>query len=149
MREAKLFLALFLALACGACSTLQHPPADLAATLRQQADAWDSAIIAKDMDAVGGNMAESFRHIDSEGRLSNKAEFLAGITSPKLVILPYTPQDVEIRFYGDTAVFTGSTELHGTWDGKPFVTHYRYTDVYARQEGRWRVVSVQTTEIVK
>lgn len=149
MRAFKLILALSFAVACTACSTMQGPSTSLAATLRQQADAWDSAIVAKDLVAVGQNMAETFRHIDSEGRLSNKTEFLAGITSPKLVIHPYTPEDVEIRFYGNTAVFTGSTELHGSYDGKPFVTHYRYTDVYALQEGRWRVVSVQTTEIVK
>ena len=149
MRAFNLILALSLAVACSGCSTMKAPPASLAATLRQQADAWDSAIVAKDIDAVSRNMADSFRHIDSEGRLSNKAEFVAGITSPKLVIHPYIPEDVEIRLYGDTAVFTGTTELHGTYAGKPFVTHYRYTDVYARQAGRWRVVSVQTTEIAK
>lgn len=142
-------LAIALAFGCSGCATTSVPSASLAVTLRQQADAWDRAIVAKDIAAVSTNMADSFRHIDSEGRLSNKAEFLSGITSPKLVIEPYTPEEVELRIYGDAAVFTGSTLLHGSYAGKPFVTHYRYTDVYARQGGAWRVVSVHTTEIAK
>ncbi|MEO7773690.1 MAG: nuclear transport factor 2 family protein [Steroidobacteraceae bacterium] len=149
MRAAFFLVALALASLCGACATTQSRRANSAVELRHQADAWDRAIVAKDLTAVGQNMAQSFRHIDSEGRLSNKAEFLAGITSAKLVIHPYEPRDVEIRFYGGAAVITGTTELHGTYDGKAFVTQYRYSDVYARESGAWRVVSVQTTEIAK
>jgi ketosteroid isomerase-like protein len=81
--------------------------------------------------------------------LSSKAEFLSGITSDKLVIFPYAPEDVVIRFYGTTALITGTTELRGTYDGKPFTTHYRYTDTYVNESGVWRVVNVQTTEMTE
>lgn len=43
-------------------------------------------------------MADAFQHIDSEGILSNKAQFLTGITSDKLVIQPYGPEHVESVF---------------------------------------------------
>lgn len=133
---------------CG-CMTAPKIDNDQAVKLRQQADAWDRAIVRKDIDAISQNMAESFQQIDSQGNLSNKTEFLSGITSPKLAIFPYEPENVVIRFYGDTALLTGTTNLHGTYNGKPFRTHYRYTDTYVRESGVWRVVQVQTTEISK
>lgn len=133
----------------GGCQSRPATSPTSATELREQADEWDRAIVRKDLKAISQNMAESFQHIDSQGRLSDKADFLAGITSEKLVIQPYEPQHVEIRFYGNAALITGTTRLHGSYDGKPFETHYRYTDVYAREAGTWRVVGVQTTEIEK
>jgi len=35
--------------------------------------------------------------------------------------------------------------MTGTYQGRPFKSHYRYIDTYARQDGRWRVCSVQIT----
>lgn len=149
MRASAAVFVLACTFSLGGCLTTQAPSRLYATVLREQADAWDRAIVGKDLNAIGNNMAESFRHIDSQGRQSNKAEFLSGITSEKLVIHPYEPEDVEIRFYGDAALVTGTTQLSGTYDGKPFKTHYRYTDTYVRQAGSWRVVSVQTTEIAE
>jgi ketosteroid isomerase-like protein len=143
-----LFLALAIMAGAGGCAMAPTANAD-AARLRQQADAWDRAIVRKDRAAIAQNMAESFQQIDSQGNLSDKAGFLSAITSDKLVIFPYAPEDVVIRFYGRTALITGTTLLHGTYGGKPFTTHYRYTDTYANESGVWRVVNVQTTEMSK
>jgi ketosteroid isomerase-like protein len=116
--------------------------------LRAQADAWDAAIIRKDRAAIAANMSDSFMQIGSDGATADKAKFLEGITSDKLVIEPYTVEEFRVRFYGDTALITGRTDMHGSWDGKPFRSHYRFTDTYVREaDGAWRVVNVQTTEV--
>ena len=140
-------LRLIFTVSLGGCVTA--PGHDQAVQLRQQADAWDSAIVRKDVAAISQNMAGSFQQIDSQGNLSSKAEFLSGITAEKLVIHPYEPEDVVIRFYGATALVTGTTNLHGTYNGKPFSTRYRYTDTYVKEAGVWRVVHVQTTEMIR
>lgn len=136
------------AIALSGCLTSQNIN-PTATQLRAQADAWDRAIVRKDVAAISQNMADTFRHIDSEGHLSNKAQFLSGITSDKLVIHPYEPEDVEIRFYGDVAIMTGTTRLQGAYDGKSFKTYYRYSDTYFRESGIWRIINVQTSEIAK
>ena len=149
---------LLLALATGGCALAPtaaspSPPAtlagaELAARLRTQADAWDAAIVRKDRAAIAANMAESFMQIGSDGRVADKAAFLDAITSDKLVIAPYAVEEFRVRFYGDTALITGRTDMHGSWDGKEFRSHYRFTDTYALEaDGAWRVVHVQTTEI--
>jgi ketosteroid isomerase-like protein len=115
--------------------------------LVQQADAWDKAIIRKDSAAIAANMAEDFRQISARGDVASKAAFLEVIMSPRLVINPYTVEDMDVRFYGDVALVSGSTRMTGSWDGKPFGSHYRYVDVYVRKDGQWRVANVQITEI--
>lgn len=115
--------------------------------LIQQANAWDKAIIRKDAAAISANMAEDFRQISARGDVSGKAAFIEAITSPKLVINPYGVEDMDVRFYGDVALVSGRTRMTGSWDGKPFGSHYRYVDVYVRKDGQWRVSSVQITEI--
>ncbi len=115
--------------------------------LVQQADAWDKAIVRKDAAAIAANMAEDFRQISARGDVAGKAAFLEAITSPKLVINPYAVEDMDVRFYGDVALVSGRTRMTGSWDGKPFGSHYRYVDVYVRKDGQWRVASVQITEI--
>jgi len=115
--------------------------------LIQQADAWDKAIVRKDAAAISANMSEDFRQISARGDVSGKAAFIEAITSPKLVINPYGVEDMDVRFYGDVALISGRTRMTGSWDGKPFGSHYRYVDVYVRKDGQWRVASVQITEI--
>lgn len=142
-------VALACALQAGCATAPSRAGDDTVALLTRQAVAWDRAIVRKDRDAIAANMDDGFRQIDSDGGWHDKAGFLAGILDPRLTIAPYTVEDFEIRILGDSALLTGTTDLHGTWDGQPFRTHYRYTDVYAKRDGVWRVVNVQTTRIAE
>jgi ketosteroid isomerase-like protein len=123
--------------------------ANLHAALKAQADAWDAAIVRKDRQAIAKNMSETFLQIGSDGMTADKTQFLQNITSPDLVIEPYTVEDFRIRTYGNTALINGVTDMHGTYEGKPFRVHYRYTDTYVKEGGVWRVVNVQTTRIAE
>ncbi len=139
------FFALGWCLALQACALTT--PADPVAELTRQSHAWDAAIIGKDMPAVAANMASDYRHIRENGAVADGPDFLAAIGSPKLVIDPYTVDDFDVRVYGDVALLTGRTRMSGSFDGKPFKSHYRYIDVYVRRDGSWKVASVQITPI--
>lgn len=121
--------------------------ARLEASLKRQAAAWDVAIISKDRPAIAANMAESFMQIDSDGSTADKRQFIDDVVAEDLTISPYTVENLRIRIYGTTALLTGTTIMHGTFKGKPFTSHYRFTDTYVKQHGRWQVVNVQTTRI--
>jgi len=129
------------------CAASSGALAGDAAALAKQAEAWDKAIIAKDRAAIAANMAPDFRQISWRGELADKAAFLDAIMSPRLSIQPYMVEEQDIRFYGEVALVSGRTRMQGAWDGKPFTSHYRFVDVYARQDGNWRVVSVQITPV--
>jgi len=117
------------------------------AALTKQADAWDKAIVRKDRAAIAANMADDFRSIDGVATVENKTVFVDGLMDPKLTIDPYTVEDFDVRLFGDVALLSGRTRMTGTSDGKPFTSHYRYIDIYARRNGRWQIVSVQITRI--
>lgn len=138
-----------LALLLASMPAIAKESTDLRAVLKAQADAWDTAIVKKDRQAIASNMSETFFQIGSDGATADKAQFLQNLTSPDLVIEPYTVEDFTIRIYGNTALLNGSTDMHGTYQGKPFRTHYRYTDTYVKEGTVWRVVNVQTTRIAE
>jgi ketosteroid isomerase-like protein len=119
----------------------------IVAALTAQADAWDKAIVRKDRAAIEANMADDFRSIDGAGTVETKAAFVAGLMDAKLTIDPYTVEDFDVRLFGDVALLSGRTRMTGTFDGKPFTSHYRYIDVYAKRNGRWQIVSVQITRL--
>ena len=126
MKKRIAFIGAAMALAIGAQA------ASPTEQLVQQADAWDKAIIRKDSAAIAANMSEDFRQISARGDVASKAAFMEVITSPKLIINPYTVEDMDVRFYGDVALVSGRTRMTGSWDGTPFGSHYRYVDVYVR-----------------
>ena len=115
--------------------------------LMAQAVAWDEAIVRKRRAAIEANMAPEFLHIGEDGALSNRAGFLDAILSEHLAIEPYAMDDVQVRVFGDAALLTGTTRMRGAWRGKPFSSHYRFTDTYVRRDGAWRVVQVQITAL--
>ena len=133
---------------CAGCSgLLLAAEPDWQAQLRAQADRWDKAIVARQATEIEANMSEDFRQIDSAGGTRDGQAFLVAILDPKLQIDPYTVEDFDIRRYGDVALLSGRTQMTGHYDGAAFSSHYRYIDVYALQDGQWRVVSVQITPV--
>lgn len=121
--------------------------AALAAELSAQADRWDKAIVRKDRAAIEANMADDFRNIDGSGNVEGKASFVDDLVSPDLTIDPYRVEDFDVRLYGDVALLSGRTRMTGSYQGKPFTSHYRYIDIYARRSGAWKIVSVQISRI--
>jgi ketosteroid isomerase-like protein len=133
------------------CGPLQRPETKAAVVeaLTRQADAWDKAIVKKDRAAVEANMADDFRNIDGAGTVGEKKAFVEGLMDAKLTIDPYTVEDFDVRLFGDTALLSGRTRMTGTFDGKPFTSHYRYIDIYVKSAGQWKIVSVQITRLAQ
>ena len=127
--------------------TPTEDPILTALLLRKQADAWDQAIILKNENAIAANMSDDFRHIDKRGSISDGKTFLREIMSEDLVIHPYSVEDFDVRLYGTCALLCGRTQMTGTYQGKPFQSHYRYIDTYSYANGSWKVVNVQITAI--
>jgi hypothetical protein len=52
-----------------------------------------------------------------------------------------------VRLYGSAAVVTGETRMQGRFGEQAFGAHSRYTHVYVRTNGAWRLASAQGTPI--
>jgi len=57
--------------------------------------------------------------------------------------------DVRVRIYGDAATVTALTTTEGKLMGQEFTTQERATDVFVKEDGRWRCVVSQLTRFTR
>jgi len=86
-------------------------------------------------------LAEDFLCSNPDGSLVGKQAFLAQTARP-VTISGLAIEDVGIRLLGDVAIIHARTSYR-TADGEE--RHGRYTDVWARRDGRWLAVSAHVT----
>lgn len=86
-------------------------------------------------------LAEDFLCSNPDGSLIDRAQFLVQTARP-VTIRGLEAQDVRVRILGDTAIIHARTE-YATADGE--VRHGRYTDIWARRDGRWLAVAAHVT----
>jgi ketosteroid isomerase-like protein len=86
-------------------------------------------------------LASDFRCSNPDGSLLDRNGFLAQTARP-VAISNLAAHDVEIRIFGDVAIIHARTS-YTLPDGGPGAG--RYTDVWARQNGKWLCVSAHVT----
>ena len=86
-------------------------------------------------------LADDFLNSNPDGSLVDRAQFLAQIARPA-TISNREANDVRVRVMGDFAIIHArTTYMHeGGRAGAG-----RYTDIWARREGRWLCVAAQVT----
>jgi ketosteroid isomerase-like protein len=107
---------------------------------------WATAIERQDAAAFERLAGEDFRFIDEDGVL-NRAQYIAARSHNPENVASAIQDQIEVRQYGDAAIATGRSIIHGTREGVSFVYRFRWTDVYVRREGRWQAVSGQLTAL--
>ena len=108
---------------------------------------WATAIERQDAATFERLAAEDFRFIDENGRVLDRAKYIADRSHNPDNVESAVQDEIEVRQYGDAAVATGRSILHGTRDGAPFIYRFRWTGVYVRRAGRWQAISAQLTAI--
>jgi ketosteroid isomerase-like protein len=86
-------------------------------------------------------LADDFLCSNPDGSLVDREAFLAQTAKP-VAIANLQAHDVQIRLLGDVAIIHARTTYTGP-DGRESAG--RYTDVWARRDGRWLAVSAHVT----
>jgi ketosteroid isomerase-like protein len=86
-------------------------------------------------------LSDDFLCSMADGTLVDRKRFLE-LTAQPVTIRNLTAHDVNVRLMGDMAIIHAATS-YTTADGKP--SSGRYTDVWARRNGRWVAVSAHVT----
>ena len=86
-------------------------------------------------------LAEDFLCSNPDGSLVDKNQFLAQTALP-VTISGLSVEDVRVRILGDVAIIHARTS-YITADGEQ--RNGRYTDVWARRDGKWLAVSAHVT----
>lgn len=120
--------------------------ADDNAEVRAVAKAFDDAQHHGDGAALERLLAPDYLFVRASGRVGDRRDFIAGFTAPGQKLEPFTIRDpLFLRVTGDVAIVGGEAWVKGVEDGKPLAEHFRYSDVFARRDGRWVAVYTQVT----
>src|SRR5262249_47393920 len=85
--------------------------------------------------------ADDFIGVGPSGTVRTKPQVISDFTSADLKFQSITTDDVQVRVYGNTAVETGLSTMIGQDKGKTVPHDTRFTRVWVKQQGRWRLVA--------
>jgi ketosteroid isomerase-like protein len=85
--------------------------------------------------------ADDFIGIGPSGTVRTKSQVISDFTSGDLKFQSIITEDVRVRVYGNTAVETGRSTMIGQDKGKAVPRDNRFTRVWIKQVGRWRLVA--------
>ena len=109
-----------------------------------------TALLAADHDLLGAILADDFIIIDVlSGQVARREELLGAISSEQLRFAEVTrcAEERSVRLRDSAAVVAGRTRMVMRFRGDEVTVHSRYTHVYARENGRWRLMSAQGTPV--
>jgi len=117
-------------------------------TLAQAAKAFDDAQQYHDRAVLEAMLAPDFVLITGKGAEADRNAFIKASTDPGEKLEPFVITHHRVVPLGaDGGVASGEGIERGTQDGKPFVSHFRYADVFTRRGGKWVVVYTQVTAL--
>jgi uncharacterized protein (TIGR02246 family) len=108
---------------------------------------WARAHLENDTDALAEMMAEEYTQIAGDGSVLGKEEVLASFWPGVRHWDEATSDEHDVRVYGEAAVVIGRWRGRGVNSGQPFDYSARYVSVWVRRDGRWQMVTDQSTEI--
>lgn len=92
-------------------------------------------------------LGDSFVFVAPDGALQERSAFIADLGNGNLKITSTTNEDMTVRVYGDAAVVSYRSTDKGTYKDTDISGQYRWTDVFVKQKGQWRIVATQGTRI--
>lgn len=100
-----------------------------------------AAQLGGDVAALDRLISDDLLFTGPDGALATKADDLAAYREGVMRVSAHEPEELRVRRVGaDVALVALRTRMAGSYAGTPFSGIARYTRVWAREEGRWRIV---------
>ena len=105
------------------------------------------AMAKKDVATLEAVLADDLIYTHSSARLDTKRSLIDAMVSGATVYTGVEPSDVKAQDLGDTVVLTGIAQIKVVSNGTPNAFGVRFTDVYAKRNGSWQMVTWQSTRL--
>jgi ketosteroid isomerase-like protein len=105
------------------------------------------AMAAKDVATLEAVLADDLVYAHSSARLDTKRSLIDAMMSGATVYTGIEPSDVKAQDLGDAVVLTGIARIKVVSNGTPNAFGVRFTDVYAKRNGSWQMVTWQSTRL--
>ena len=104
-----------------------------------------TAMAQKDIATLNELISDDLVYTHSSARLDTKQSLIGNMESGSTVYTSVVPSDVKAQDLGDSVVLTGSCRISVNSGGNAMNFGVRFTDVYARRNGKWQMVTWQST----
>jgi len=101
----------------------------------------------KDLATLEALLADDLIYTHSSARVDTKQSLIANMKSGTTVYSSIEPSDVRAQDLGDAVVLTGVAWVKVVSRGKDLDFGVRFTDAYAKRNGRWQLVVWQSTRL--
>lgn len=124
--------------------TMDEP---LAEELRRTHEAIARAELEHDVAALKTLIHDDYMGVDPTGAIVTREDVLDTYGSGLFVLQTLVVEEQHVRVAGDTGVVTASSMMRGRTPDGEFEQRYRFTDVYVRDDGRWRLFASHMTPL--
>jgi hypothetical protein len=104
-----------------------------------------TAMAQKDIATLNELISDELVYTHSSARLDTKQSLIGNMESGSTVYTSVVPSDVKAQDLGDAVVLTGTCRISVNSGGNAMNFGVRFTDVYAKRNGKWQMVTWQST----
>jgi uncharacterized protein (TIGR02246 family) len=108
-----------------------------------------AAVGRNDANALERIWSDDYTFVNPSGAVLTKAQRLAELRSGTLKYQSVTPDEMNVRTYGNTAVATSRATIKGQNKGQDMSGQYRVTSVLMKKDGGWQIVAQQSNRIAQ
>jgi len=101
----------------------------------------------KDYKALATLLGDDLVYTHSSAAVDSKASYLESLTSGRVTYKVIKPTDLQVRVFGDLAIIHGVAAMNVDANGQAIVNTLRFTDVWAKRDGRWQMIAWQSTRL--
>ncbi|HML15775.1 MAG TPA: nuclear transport factor 2 family protein [Bryobacteraceae bacterium] len=139
-----------LTLGLAAMALAQKPAtsdSSVAAQLKQIENDWSAAQKARDTKKLEEILADQWVGIGPDAKTSDKAKAIEDVKAPGNSLDSYEMGPMDVRVFGNTAIVIGSDTEKSKDSGKDTSGKYVWTDVFIKQNGKWKAISSHSTKV--
>lgn len=112
-----------------------------AGALRSVEDQLTQAYKQRQVEALASLLDEDFVITFEDGSTLSKTGYISFMASPADHVDVAEMSDLKIRMHGNTGVVIGVYHERGNTKGTPYDYHDRFTDVWMKTNGKWRLIA--------
>lgn len=107
--------------------------------------AFNDAMVSNDVNQIGHCISDDWVLVTPERGPISRTGVLSAIERGILTHSMMTKDVVRAKVYGDVVIVTGRGQNTGTFRGEPISVDEWITDIYRKQDGKWRCVLTHLT----
>jgi ketosteroid isomerase-like protein len=117
--------------------------------LEKKAHEYAEALTKRDVKALDEIWSPNYTFVNPRGELLSKPQRMANVQSGTTEFQKMSPQKERLNVHGNFAVEVGRIVVEGEYSGQESSGEYRYTTVWVKMQGRWRMLANQITLIAQ